>query len=204
MNTAVKVALVAVFIILLGSIFQLTMKTNSKEAELTNPTDKTVGAQYLTATFKTNMGDIKIELFWNKAPATALNFVKLAETGFYDGTRFHRVIKDFMIQGGDPLSKDLSMRARWGTGGPGYTFKDEQNDENLVRGIVAMANSGPDTNGSQFFIVTAPETPWLNGKHTPFAKVLKGLDVVMKIQDVETGQADQPVNDVIIEKVILE
>lgn len=204
MSTTIKVFAVVVFIILLGSILHLVMKTDSKQAELKNPTDQTIGAQFLTATFQTNMGDIKMEFFWNESPETSLNFVNLAKDGFYDGTKFHRVIKDFMIQGGDPLSKDETMRERWGTGGPGYQFKDEVNNVALVKGIVAMANSGPNTNGSQFFIVTADATPWLNGKHTAFGKIINGLDIVMKIQDVEVGQGDQPVNDVIVNKVVLE
>ena len=152
---------------------------------------------------KTNKGEIELELFADKAPNTVANFVKLAGEKFYDGTRFHRVIKDFMIQGGDPLSKDASARARWGTGGPGYQFADEINDVKLVRGILAMANAGPNTNGSQFFIVTAESTPWLDGKHTVFGKVVNGMEAVAAIESSETGQNDQPVKDIVVESVIV-
>ncbi len=152
---------------------------------------------------KTNMGDITIELLADKAPKTVENFVKLAGSGFYDGTRFHRVIKDFMIQGGDPLSKDASKQQLWGTGGPGYQFADEINDVKLVRGILAMANAGPNTNGSQFFIVTTAATPWLDGKHTAFGRVTAGMDVVDKIEGTPTGAADRPTSDVIVEKVTI-
>ena len=150
---------------------------------------------------KTNKGEIEIELLGDKAPNTVTNFVKLANEGFYNGTRFHRVIKGFMIQGGDPLSKDVANRASWGTGGPGYSFADEFNDTKLVKGILAMANSGPNTNGSQFFIVTAESTPWLDGKHTSFGKVVRGMDIVEAIEGTKTGQADQPVEDMLVEKV---
>ncbi|MBI5742492.1 MAG: peptidylprolyl isomerase [Candidatus Niyogibacteria bacterium] len=149
---------------------------------------------------KTSMGDITLELFDKDAPKTVANFVKLAGEGFYNGTKFHRVIKDFMIQGGDPLSKDASMKSRWGTGGPGYTFADEINANKLVRGTLAMANAGPNTNGSQFFIVTIAETPWLDGHHTAFGRVVSGMDVVDKIESTPTDHAagDKPVTDVMV------
>lgn len=150
---------------------------------------------------KTNQGDITIELFNELSPKTVENFVKLAQDGFYDGTRFHRVIKDFMIQGGDPLSKDPAQKNAWGTGGPGYAFADEFNNEKLVKGSVAMANSGPNTNGSQFFIVTTEATPWLDGRHTNFGRVIEGLDVVMEIEQTATGPRDVPTQDIIIESV---
>lgn len=137
------------------------------------------------ALIRTNMGDVEIEFFNGHATGTVGNFIKLSESGFYDNTKFHRVIKNFMIQGGDPLSKQDDP-SKYGTGGPGYKFKDEINSIKMRRGIVAMANSGPDTNGSQFFIITAPETPWIQGKHTVFAKVVKGMDVVDKISSVKT------------------
>ena len=152
------------------------------------------------AVFNTNKGIFEIELFKDKSPKTVENFIKLAKEGFYNGTRFHRVIKDFMIQGGDPLSKDLMQKNAWGTGGPGYTFKDEINDVLLTRGILAMANAGPDTNGSQFFIVTAEATPWLDGMHTAFGRVISGMDIVLEIGNVET-QLDVPLQDVIIESI---
>ncbi len=160
-------------------------------------------ANVTQATFKTNMGDITVEFYREDSPKTVENFVKLASTGFYDGVKFHRVIKDFMIQSGDPLSKDDNMKARWGTGGPGYAFADEFNNRPLVQGSLAMANAGPDTNGSQFFIVTAQSTPWLDGKHTNFGMVINGLDVVMAIQEVPTEGPDRPVDPVIIESVEL-
>lgn len=154
-------------------------------------------------TLKTNYGDIQIELLADKAPKTVDNFLKLAKSGFYDGTLFHRVIKGFMIQGGDPLTKsDPKNWAIHGTGGPGYTFADEINDTKLVRGVLAMANAGPGTNGSQFFIITAPATDWLDGKHTPFGKVVAGMDVVDKIEAVAvTPDTNHPLQDVKIEKV---
>lgn len=152
---------------------------------------------------RTSQGDIEIEFLVKEAPKTVANFITLSEKGFYDATKFHRVIKDFMIQGGDPLSKDDSKQAMWGTGGPGYTFADEKTNVPLVRGIVAMANAGPNTNGSQFFIITAEATPWLNGKHTPFARVVSGMDVVDKIEFTKTGESDRPEEPIVITKVIL-
>ncbi len=146
---------------------------------------------------KTNKGDITLELYPDQSPNTVANFVKLAKSGFYDGTLFHRVIKDFMIQGGDPLTK--SQPKNWsvhGTGGPGYTFADEINDIKLEEGVLAMANSGPNTNGSQFFIVTAKATPWLDGKHTVFGRVTNGMRVVRDIESAATGQNDHPLDDI--------
>jgi cyclophilin family peptidyl-prolyl cis-trans isomerase len=154
------------------------------------------------ATMKTNMGDIVLELYKDKAPVTVDNFIKLASEGFYNGTKFHRVIKGFMIQGGDPNSK-LADWSTHGTGGPGYQFKDEFNDVKLVAGVLAMANSGPNTNGSQFFIVTAEETPWLDGRHTAFGRVTAGMDIVKKIEVVATGQNDHPLEDVVVEGVVI-
>ncbi|MBI3633516.1 MAG: peptidylprolyl isomerase [Candidatus Vogelbacteria bacterium] len=154
---------------------------------------------------KTNMGDIKLELYPDKAPLTVENFLKLAKSGFYEGTKFHRVIKDFMIQGGDPNSKNPDWSTH-GTGGPGYQFKDEINDVKLVAGVLAMANSGPDTNGSQFFIVTAAATPWLDGHHTAFGRVTDGMDIVRAIENVEVDHArgDHPIKDVVVEKIVAE
>ena len=155
------------------------------------------------AVFRTSHGDIEVIFFADKAPKTVANFIALADKGFYDGTKFHRVIKDFMIQGGDPLSKDDAQIGRWGTGGPGYQFADEINSEKIVRGAFAIANSGPNTNGSQFFIVTAAATPWLDGKHTVFGKVVRGMDVVDKIESTPVGLRDIPQTPVILEKVML-
>ncbi len=170
-----------------------------KLMEQVKPINETV-----KVTLKTSMGDIVVELDGAKAPLTVGNFVALANNDFYDGTTFHRVIPDFMVQGGDPLSADPMMRQRHGTGGPGYAFPDEINDRKLVRGSLAMANSGPNTNGSQFFIVTAEATPWLDGKHTNFGTVVSGMDVVEKINVVETDERDNPQEAVTVQDVIVE
>jgi cyclophilin family peptidyl-prolyl cis-trans isomerase len=145
------------------------------------------------ATMVTNHGDIKLELFDDDAPKTVQNFRDLAGKGFYDGLVFHRVIKDFMIQGGCPQGT--------GTGGPGYTFEDEFNDHKVARGALAMANSGPNTNGSQFFIVTTDAAPWLDGKHTVFGQVVDGMDVVDTIEGAKTDGRDRPVDEARIEKL---
>jgi cyclophilin family peptidyl-prolyl cis-trans isomerase len=147
------------------------------------------------ATLHTNHGLIELELFDDDAPKTVANFRKLAADGFYDGVIFHRVIKDFMIQGGDPTGT--------GTGGPGYTFEDEFNDHKVERGAMAMANAGPNTNGSQFFIVTAAAAPWLDGKHTVFGRVTGGMGAVDAIEGADTDPRDKPVEDAVIERVEL-
>jgi cyclophilin family peptidyl-prolyl cis-trans isomerase len=147
------------------------------------------------ATLHTSEGSIEIELFPEDAPKTVENFTKLAADGFYDGLVFHRVIPDFMIQGGCPQGT--------GTGGPGYTFEDEFNDHKVVRGALAMANAGPNTNGSQFFIVTAEATPWLDGKHTVFGQVANGMDVIDRISATETDARDRPRNDITLDRVEL-
>lgn len=160
--------------------------------------------KYMHATLHTNQGDIKIEFFGTDAPNTVANFTKLASEGFYNGTKFHRVIKSFMIQGGDPLTKDDTMQSRWGTGGPGYTFADEIRDNNHnVVGTISMANAGPNTNGSQFFINVNDNT-YLDGKHTTFGKVVSGMDVVTKIENTPTGAGDRPVSPIVIESISLE
>jgi cyclophilin family peptidyl-prolyl cis-trans isomerase len=145
------------------------------------------------ATLHTSEGAIEFELFPADAPKTVENFTRLAGEGFYDGLVFHRVIPDFMIQGGCPLGT--------GTGGPGYQFEDEFNDHPVVRGALAMANAGPNTNGSQFFIVTAESTPWLDGKHTVFGQVVSGQDVVDRIQHVDRDGRDRPTTPVMIDRV---
>lgn len=154
------------------------------------------------AIMKTNLGDISLELFTADAPKTVENFLKLSKNGFYNGVKFHRVIKGFMIQGGDPNSKDDNWSDD-GTGGPGYTFEDEINAHKLVKGALAMANAGPNTNGSQFFIVTAESTPWLDGKHTVFGRVISGMDIISKIENVATDKirGDHPKEDIIIKSV---
>ena len=143
----------------------------------------------------TNHGAIELELFDEDAPKTVENFRKLAGDRFYDGVIFHRVIKDFMIQGGDPTGT--------GTGGPGYTFEDEFNEHKVERGALAMANAGPNTNGSQFFIVTTDAAPWLDGKHTVFGRVTGGMDAVDSIEGADTDAGDKPLADAVIERVQL-
>jgi peptidyl-prolyl cis-trans isomerase B (cyclophilin B) len=148
-----------------------------------------------TATMHTSAGPIQLELFDEDAPKTVENFRKLSTDGFYDGLIFHRVIPDFMIQGGCPQGT--------GTGGPGYTFEDEFNDHKIERGALAMANAGPDTNGSQFFIVTTEAAPWLDGKHTVFGRVTEGMDAVDAIEGTPTGANDRPIEDQKLERVEL-
>jgi cyclophilin family peptidyl-prolyl cis-trans isomerase len=148
-----------------------------------------------TATLHTSAGAIALELYPDDAPKTVENFTRLAREGFYDGVIFHRVIPDFMIQGGDPTGT--------GTGGPGYQFEDEINEHRVERGALAMANAGPDTNGSQFFIVTAEACPWLDGKHTVFGRVVDGMDVVDRISQMPRDARDRPRDDVAIERVEL-
>jgi peptidyl-prolyl cis-trans isomerase B (cyclophilin B) len=138
-----------------------------------------------TATMSTSEGEIVIELFDEEAPKTVSNFRELSQKGFYDGLTFHRIIPKFMIQGGCPLGT--------GTGDPGYKFEDEINEHKIVRGALAMANAGPDTNGSQFFIVTIDAAPWLDGKHTVFGRVTEGLDVVDRLEALPTDARDRPV-----------
>ena len=147
----------------------------------------------MQAIIQTNHGPINVELYPDDAPKTVDNFVKLANDGFYDRVIFHRVIPDFMIQGGDPTGT--------GSGGPGYTFEDEFNDHKVDRGALAMANAGPNTNGSQFFIVTTEAAPWLDGKHTVFGHVTDGMDVVDKIAERPRDARDKPHDDVVIESV---
>ena len=147
----------------------------------------------MNATLHTNHGAIEVELFPDDAPKTVDNFVKLARDGFYDGLIFHRVIPDFMIQGGDPTGT--------GSGGPGYSFEDEFNQHKVERGALAMANAGPNTNGSQFFIVTTESAPWLDGKHTVFGRVTGGMDVVEALSRLETDSRDRPRDEARIEKV---
>jgi cyclophilin family peptidyl-prolyl cis-trans isomerase len=167
---------------------QISSETNSKKP-------------MTTVVMTTNKGAITIELLADTKPNTVANFVKLANEGFYNGTRFHRVIKGFMIQGGDPLSRDIAKMNSWGTGGPGYQFADEIGTSNSnVVGTISMANAGPNTNGSQFFINTANNN-FLDPKHTAFGRVTAGMEVVTAIENTKTGQNDRPVEDMIIEKI---
>ncbi len=148
-----------------------------------------------SATLHTSQGAIELELYPDDAPKTVENFLKLSRDSFYDGVIFHRVIPDFMIQGGDPTGT--------GTGGPGYEFEDELNEHRVVRGALAMANAGPNTNGSQFFIVTAEATPWLDGKHTVFGRVTSGMDLVDRISQADRDASDRPTEAIAIERVEL-
>jgi len=153
------------------------------------------------ATIHTNKGEFAIEFFDKEVPNTVANFVKLAKTGFYDGVKFHRVIKGFMIQGGDPLTKDDGQKSRWGTGGPGYTFEDELGPENSnIIGTISMANAGPDTNGSQFFINTNDNT-FLNTKHTVFGRVSAGMDTITAIENSPVDASDKPIDPAVIESI---
>jgi len=147
------------------------------------------------AVLNTSEGAVELELFAEDAPRTVENFTKLARDGFYDGLVFHRVLPDFMIQSGCPRGD--------GTGGPGYQFDDEPSGHHVVQGALAMANAGPNTNGSQFFIVTADACPWLDGKHTVFGQVVSGQDIADRISRVERDSRDKPVDPVVIESVEL-
>lgn len=181
-------------------------KSPSKNADtetgtktITNLNDK----KMTSAILNTNMGNITIEFYRERAPKTVENFIKLASDGFYNKVKFHRVIKGFMIQGGDPLTKDDSKMALWGTGGPGYTFPDELGKDNKNdAGTIAMANSGPNTNGSQFFINVAANN-FLDGKHTVFGRVTSGMDVVTKIENTPTNAGDRPLSAVVINSITL-
>ncbi len=157
----------------------------------------------MRSTLHTSKGDITLELFETDAPKTVANFAKLAESGFYNGTKFHRVIADFMIQGGDPLTKDDAEVNFWGTGGPGYTFADEihANNKNDA-GTISMANAGPNTNGSQFFINTK-DNNFLDSKHTVFGKVVAGMEAVAAIESTPVGSSDRPLESVVIESITL-
>ena len=170
------------------------MRTLEKQEDLAK--------DYSQAIIKTNLGNITVKFYGEESPITVNNFMNLAKSGFYNGTKFHRIIKDFMIQGGDPNSKG-DETSTYGTGGPAYKFADEFNNHKLVEGSLAMANAGPGTNGSQFFIVTIPETPWLDGMHTNFGQVTSGMDIVKKIEGVKTGARDIPVEPVIVKSIEL-
>src|SRR2546422_8358717 len=172
-----------------------TTRTGPSGTTAASRSGRTVASSAMQAIIQTNHGPIHVELYPDDAPKTVDNFVKLANDGFYDRVIFHRVIPDFMIQGGDPTGT--------GSGGPGYTFEDEFNDQKVERGALAMANAGPNTNGSQFFIVTADSCPWLDGKHTVFGRVTDGMEVVDAMSDVDRDARDKPREDVAIERVEL-
>jgi len=203
---------IIIFIILIGVAgagYWLLTKNNNKPVAtpeiskaIINQVETKTGEKIMSAILHTNKGDITIE-FNSATPKTVENFSTLVKKGFYDGTKFHRVIKDFMNQGGDPLSKDDAQKALWGTGGPGYKFADEITATNRNDiGTIAMANSGPNTNGSQFFINTAANN-FLDTKHTVFGKVTAGLDVVTAINSVSTDSTDKPLDPIIIKSITL-
>ncbi|NCF75066.1 MAG: lipoprotein [Xanthomonadaceae bacterium] len=179
-----------------------TTNTSEKKQKTIQSDFKDLVSKYSEALIKTNFGNIKVKFYSKESPKTVNNFLNLAKIGFYNNTKFHRVIKNFMIQGGDPNSKDDNWSDD-GRGGPGYKFADEFNNHKLVKGSLAMANSGPNTNGSQFFIVTKKATPWLDGKHTNFGYVIEGMNVVKKIEAVKTNKQDHPIKNVIIENIEL-
>jgi len=177
-------------------------KENARLSETLEETQGDYAKKYSAALIETNWGKIKVKLYNAESPQTVNNFLQLADKKFYDGTKFHRVIKDFMIQGGDPNSRDDDW-SNDGQGGPGYEFPDEFNAPKLKRGSLAMANSGPDTNGSQFFIITAEATPWLDGKHTNFGEVIEGMDIVDKMENVKVNANSHPLEDIVIKSIIL-
>lgn len=213
---------VAVLVVLLGGVWlffnyqngspssALNVSDTSSTTPTTNPSNSSGQANQIKqtmnatqATLHTSLGDITIEFYPQQAPNTVANFIKLAAASFYDGTKFHRVIKGFMDQGGDPLTKDDSQMARWGTGGPGYQFNDEISATNSnVAGSIAMANSGPNTQGSQFFI-NAVDNHSLDRGYTVFGKVIAGMDVVTKINNTPTDSHDRPLTPVVVTSVTL-
>ncbi len=199
-------AIIITTVIIIAVIIGLQIKNNSKKQPLSIP-NLSETSEYTSMTkaiIETNQGTITLELDNENTPNTAENFKKLAASGFYNGTRFHRVIEGFMIQGGDPQSADITKKDLWGTGGPGYQFADEiKPTNNNASGTISMANAGPNTNGSQFFINTA-DNNFLDPKHTVFGKVISGMDVVEKISQIPTDERDRPVVDVIITSITLE
>jgi len=187
------------------NINEAVEKENNKTNEaLMENQDLEYVAKYDRALIKTTLGNIEVKFYGDESPQTVDNFLRLADEKFYDGIAFHRVIKGFMIQGGDPLSKAEDWaNVPVGTGGPDYKFADEFNSKKIVRGSLAMANAGPDTNGSQFFIVTAPATPHLDGAHTNFGEVVSGMETVEKIENAKTNPMDQPLEKIRITSIEL-
>lgn len=201
MNTK-NITIVGIIIVVALGIYFWQHSINNVSEKKLSETKKEINMDRPYVIMKTSKGEIELELFKDKSPNTVANFIKLAGGGFYNGVKFHRVIKGFMIQGGDPLSKDAVQRARWGTGGPGYQFADElTGQEKYPQGTLAMANAGPNTNGSQFFIVTASPEATLPPSYTIFGKVVRGMDIALQIENVKTGLNDQPIEDVVIESV---
>lgn len=198
-----KFLIIAIALLVAGLFFAVLLQLENRGEKM----DSTGNI----AVFETNKGTIKIELYLEQSPITAGNFKKLVEEGFYDGTRFHRVIANFMIQGGDPLSKDVGMKQRWGSGGPGYVIEDEFiKGLSNVRGTLSMANAGPNSGGSQFFINVKDNTylDWdkqpLSSKHPVFGKVVEGMDIVDQISNVQTDSMDRPQEDIIINRAYME
>jgi len=183
----------------LGAIAFMIANNQKDQEEIKKTENNNNQETNMNATIKTSLGEIKIELYSDRVPQTAGNFAKLAEEKFYDGIKFHRIISGFMIQGGDPLTKDDSQKNLWGTGGPGYKFNDEPFEGDYSRGTIAMANSGPNTNGSQFFIMHQ-DYP-LPPQYVIFGKVLEGMEVVDAIAALETDAGDRPLNPPVIESV---
>jgi cyclophilin family peptidyl-prolyl cis-trans isomerase len=197
----IKISFVLLILIgILGCQGSETVKDDSNQTEIKKEEETKVSKEMTVAVMNTNMGKIEIELFADKTPKTVENFVGLAEKGYYNGIIFHRVISDFMIQGGDPTGTGRGGNSLWGT-----PFADEivPSLKHEEPGVLSMANAGPNTNGSQFFITVVP-TPWLDGKHTVFGKVINGMNVVYDIAKVKTAAGDKPVNDVLMETVTIE
>ena len=197
----IKISFVLLILIgILGCQGSETVKDDSNQTEIKKEEETKVSKEMTVAVMNTNMGKIEIELFADKTPKTVENFVGLAEKGYYNGIIFHRVISDFMIQGGDPTGTGRGGNRLWGT-----PFADEivPSLKHEEPGVLSMANAGPNTNGSQFFITVVP-TPWLDGKHTVFGKVINGMNVVFDIAKVKTAAGDKPVNDVLMETVTIE
>ena len=184
---------------LLTTLIDLSSREDTSFSDATN-----FKRQARTVTLDTSLGPIRVRLERTQAPITTGNFIQLAQSGFYDKTKFHRVVKGMLIQGGDPLSRE-SNRDLYGTGGPAYVFEDELSDAKMTRGVVAMANRGkPNTNGSQFFILTADETPLMDGKYTVFGHVIEGMDVVDRIDDVPTDANEIPITPVTLDDIVFE
>lgn len=187
-------------LVIAGLIF---LFTNDKKIDNKNMDDSQTSNEIVNIVFNTNMGNIELELYKGKTPKTVENFTGLAAQGFYDQTKFHRVIENFMIQGGDPLSKDDNLKDAWGTGSPGYQFEDEiVEDLKNEKGTISMANSGPNTNGSQFFINVNDNTH-LDGKHSVFGRVTGGYEIVEQISITETGDRDVPANPIVIQSITI-
>jgi len=198
MSISGKISIVLIIILIISGVIYFQFMNDTKQG-----VDEIIPSGGGEIVLKTNFGDIELELFADKAPATVENFKKLVQEGFYNGVKFHRIIKGFMIQGGDPLTKDDSQKINWGMGGPGYAFNDELYTGNSnVMGTIAMANAGPNTNGSQFFINTADNNS-LDSKHVVFGKVVNGMEVVAQIENVAVGERDIPIEPVVIESATL-